>query len=40
MSGDYFWGRLMPISSAILQIKFWLSPGDGLEGLHSRPAWF
>ncbi len=26
--------------SATKQIKLWLSPGDGFEGLPSSPTWF
>lgn len=40
MSGDYLWGRLMPISSVFVRLKFCLSPGAGLDGMHSCPAWF
>jgi hypothetical protein len=40
MTQSYLLTHLMPGYSAIVQIDFWLSPGDGFEGLHFRPAWF
>jgi hypothetical protein len=40
MTYDYLLARPTPRYSATLQIKLRLSPGDGLEGLHSSPIWF
>ncbi len=39
MSGLYLNDYLMPSYAASQQIKFRLSPGDGLKGLPSCPMW-
>jgi hypothetical protein len=40
MSGPYLNHHLMLRYDLSLQIKLWLSPGDGFKGLPSCPTWF
>jgi hypothetical protein len=40
MTATYLLARLMPGYSAIVQVGYRLSPGDGFEGLYFRPSWF
>ncbi len=39
MSSDYLNQRLTPSYAACLQIRFGVSPGDGLQDLPSSPMW-
>jgi len=39
MSDSYLNNHLMPSYSHFEQIKRWLSPGDGFEGLQFSPIW-
>jgi hypothetical protein len=40
MSAGYLNPRLMPRYAASSQTQLRLSPGDGLKGLPSSPAWY
>ena len=39
MSANYLNRHLPPSYAAFLQIKLWLSPGDGFKDLPSSPTW-
>ena len=39
MTANYLNQYRKPSYAASPQEEFWLSPGDGLKGLQSRPSW-